>query len=298
MSEGELEKLVETKIEEFHGFLNREVALKLIAKEKGLMKNEERIVTIKDIQKGDKNISLIAKIEKIFQTAEYPNGKKSRKIVLTDGSKIAIRLWNKDVDLAKRVKTGDEVVVNRAYEKNGELALSYSGEFVLSKSAPFAKINELEDGAIVNIKGTIINADKKQANVFNDFHFFISDGENAVECVANGNRNLGLHIIPEDEIVIENAVFRGNVIKVVEESRVLVKRMKGVTAGKLSEINSEDGGVVLTVDDKKVKLNREQFLKLLSLKIPPDISIETVVSLKKDSVLNKYIRIPNMPDLK
>ena len=46
MSESEMESEVQGKIDKFHGFLTREVALKLIAKEKGLLKEEEKhIVT-------------------------------------------------------------------------------------------------------------------------------------------------------------------------------------------------------------------------------------------------------------
>ncbi len=288
MDSESLEKLVEEKIDEFHGFLSKEVATKLIAKEKGLLKNEEKIVTIKEIAEGDKNISLVAKITKVFPVTEYENGKKSRKLLINDGATIAIKLWNEDVDIVKRLKVGDEVTIRRAYEKNDELALSYSGEFKLSKSAPFSKISELEDNAIVNLRGTVIT---NPAMSMRELEFQISDGENSVNCIAPMDLEVGKHLTKDDEVIVENAVFSRGAIRLLGESRLLVRKTKGVIAGNVSSVTAVSGVVILVIGQQEVKLQRNEFLALLKVTIAEDISLEAIVSLKKDSLLNSYIRV-------
>ena len=288
MDSESLEKLVEEKIDEFHGFLSKEVATKLIAKEKGLLKNEEKIVTIKEIAEGDKNISLVAKITKVFPVTEYENGKKSRKLLINDGATIAIKLWNEDVDIVKRLKVGDEVTIRRAYEKNDELALSYSGEFKLSKSAPFSKISELEDNAIVNLRGTVIT---NPAMSMRELEFQISDGENSVNCIAPMDLEVGKHLTKDDEVIVENAVFSRGAIRLLGESRLLVRKTKGVIDVNVSSVTAVSGVVILVIGQQEVKLQRNEFLALLKVTIAEDISLEAIVSLKKDSLLNSYIRV-------
>ncbi|MDO8554121.1 MAG: hypothetical protein Q7S22_04910 [Candidatus Micrarchaeota archaeon] len=291
MDKESLEKLVEEKIDEFHGFLSKEVATKLIAKEKGLLKNEEKIVTIKEIAAGDKNISLVAKITKVFPIIEYESGKRSRKIMINDGATIAIKLWNEDVEIVKRLKVGDEVNIRRAYEKNDELALSYSGEFKLSKSAPFSKISELEDNAIVNLRGTVIS---NPTIGMRELEFQISDGENSVKCITPIDLEVGKHLTKDDEVIVENAVFSKGAIRLLGESRLLVRKTKGIIAGNVTTMNIVNEVIELIIGEQKVKLNRNEFLSLIKVKVAEDISLEAIASLKKDSLLNTYVRISGL----
>lgn len=288
MTNDELEQCIDQKVEEFHGFLSKDVAIKLIAKEKGLLKNEEKMITIKEIEKGDKNISLVAKIVRVFPVAEYESGKKSRKVIIDDGTKIDIRLWNNDVELATKLKNGDEVTIRRAYEKNGELALSYSGEFKLSKSAPFSRIKELQDNKIANVKGTVIS---NPLVSMREFEFVVSDGQEQMNCVAPTNLEIGKHLSDGDEVILENALFAEGKIQITGETRVLVRKTNGVIAGKIKEINISSEGLEVKIDEKEVKLDRNGFLSLFKLKLANDISLEAVASLKKDSLLNTYVRI-------
>jgi len=57
METAELEEKIAGKIESFHGFLTREVALRLIAKEKGLLKENEIVCKLSEIPKGARKVN-------------------------------------------------------------------------------------------------------------------------------------------------------------------------------------------------------------------------------------------------
>ncbi|NYZ77509.1 hypothetical protein H0O02_04325, partial [Candidatus Micrarchaeota archaeon] len=108
MSEGEIEDAVQERIEKFHGFLTREVALKLIAKEKGLLKEEEKIVKLAGLTPEMKKATIIVSVERIYPVAKYKADKKSRRVLVKDESaERTLVLWNEDVDITAKMRTGD-----------------------------------------------------------------------------------------------------------------------------------------------------------------------------------------------
>ena len=144
MNQNELEDAVNEKIDKFHGFLTRDVAMKLIAKEKGLLKEEEKPMKLSEITPETKNAVLEVSVERIYPVAKYRAGKKCRRIMIKDdsGERILV-LWNDDVDLTLKMRTGDILELKGVYLKDDELYFGYSGVMHTKKRAEFSDLNKV-----------------------------------------------------------------------------------------------------------------------------------------------------------
>ncbi len=295
LSKEEIEKEVENKIDAFHGLLTRDVALKLIAKERGLFKEEEQQVKIKDIKPGMRKINIIGKIAAINKENTYPSGKRARAIVIKDDTAaVSLTLWNDDIKMISNLKVGDEVLVKSAYEKLGSMSLGYKGTLEVVSAAPYYKLGELVEGS-VNVRAFINAVEGKKEYEKNGkkssfFSFNISDSTGERRCIIWGIHN-SQNIIVGNEVIIQNALFRNNEIHINERTRLLVRKAKDVISGKLLSMEAKDGKLVLNVDGKIITLNRVNALKFFSMSISDDIALETLAGLKAESMLDKTIYI-------
>lgn len=203
LSRDALEKEVADRISSFHGLLTREVALRLIAKEMGLLKDEEREYALADIPKGARKIRFSATVRKVWPVATYSSGKRSRVVEVTDAGSSApegrmpaaahetvmpLVLWNDDVELADGLRTRDRISVRGAYEKGGELHLGYSGALEVSHKAAFSDLGSLEEGQEVHVRGFITAMEGhgsfvRGGRTVKGFAFTLSDGSNERRCV-------------------------------------------------------------------------------------------------------------------
>ena len=298
LSQEQLEDTLQEKIRQFQGLLTREVALKIIAKEQGLLKEEERFFMLNEVPKQAKRVSAIASIARINPMKTYPSRNKSRTIVLKDDSgTMPLTLWNDDIELLKRLKIGDRIEIKDAYEKNGELLLSYKGTISLVEEAAFIPLDQVAgyDDVVVRAKIEKIEGEKKYSrdgkeNAF--FSFWISDGNASARCIIWDSIGRAKSFEVDDEIILENAKVKNGELHVNARSRMLVKKAKGLH-GILKSMECEDEKLKLEIDGKPITLDRSEALKLLGTDVAPDISLATIVMLKKQSLLNKYIVIPN-----
>lgn len=300
LAKDELDFQIAERIKSFHGFLTREVALRLIAKEKGILKTEEKAYRLAQIPKGEKRIAFKASVKKVWPVATYSSGKKSRVVEVKDetGTKPLV-LWNEDVALAAKLRTRDSVSVHGAYEKNNELHLGYSGSLEVVDKAAFtnlAEIDDLGEGEPVHIRGFVSRVDGydgfvRGTRTVQGFSFFVSDGKTERRCVIFGGMDRAGRIRPEDEIIIENARVGNGNIEIEEDARMLTRRAKEMLLGKITALDCEAESLSVTVGERKAKLSRESALKFLNVQAASDIALSTVVGLKKGSLLNTRIAI-------
>jgi hypothetical protein len=294
--EDELELLAKEKIKSFHGFLTREVAIRLIAKEKGILKaEEEKECRISEIPKGGKKISLHARIVKIWPAATYSSGKRSRVVELEDdsGAKPLV-LWNEDTKLGDRLRLSDEVRVRNVYEKSGELHLSYSGTLEVVKKAGFSELGRLGEGESAHVKGFVSSIEgtdtfiKGKTPVWG-FAFSISDGAGERRCILFEGLDRAQRIRKGDEIRIESATVDNGNLYIGAHSRIMVRRAENVVMGTLTLIDCEGERMRLGIEGKDYELARDDALAALGIRAAPDIALSTVVALKKDKLLNSRI---------
>jgi hypothetical protein len=302
LPDGELERRVAGKIESFHGFLTRDAAMRLVAKEEGLLKSEERACRLADIKKGERKVAFRASVRKVWPVAEYSSGKKSRVVEVQDetGRKPLV-LWNEDVALASRLRAQDAVSVRGAYEKNGELHLGYSGSVEVTDKAAFTDLGGIGaagGGGPVHVRGFVSRVEGydgfvQGARTMQGFSFFVSDGTHERRCVLLGGIGRASGIRPEDEVIIENAAVgaSGN-IEIGEESRMLSRRPKEMLLGEVAALEChENDALTVRVGGREARLERESALKFLGVRAAPDIALSTVVDLKKGSLLNTRIAV-------
>ncbi|MDD5340290.1 MAG: hypothetical protein PHV13_03500 [Candidatus ainarchaeum sp.] len=209
-----LEQAIDAKISSFHGLLTRDAALRLIAKERGLIREKE--CTLAKIPKGAREVSFSASVRKIWPVAVYPSGKRSRVVEVADneGARPLV-LWNGDVEKAGGLRTRDRITVHGAYERGGELHLGQGGALEISQKAAFAPLGSLEEGQEAHVRGVVTAAE--------GFAFTISDGSSERRCVMRQGLDRAAKIRPGDEVIVEDGrVTRGDID--ISASRLLVKR--------------------------------------------------------------------------
>ena len=297
MEKERLEEEIRQKIESFHGLLTREVAMRLIAKEKGLLKEEEKSYKLSEIPKRARKLSFTASVKKIWPVATYSSGKRSRVIGVKDETgEMPLVLWNEDVELTKGLHSRDKINVKGAYEKNGELHLGYSGSIDVAGRAPFPELSALQDGEVAHVRGFVsavegIDRFVSGTETSQAFSFLISDGKTERRCVMWGDPSRGERLKDGDEVVIEDALVNKGNIEVSSTARILVRRPKDMLLGHITKLECKDETLFTEVEGKAVTLDRENALLFMGVEAADDIALSTVVALKKDTLLNNKIAL-------
>ncbi len=299
MSKEELERKIEEKINFLGGFLTREAALNIVANESGVRKKEEK-VKLRKIGEGANNAFVVAKLQRILELQDFGNGKKMRKIVLSDESgERELKLWNEDVELLNNLHAGDLLEIRGIYCKNNELGLGYSGEMKVVEHASFAELGALVDleGKSANVRGYVEGIEgmkeyEKNGEKRKMFSFAVSDGQNSARVVIWTNAERGNELFPGTEIKIENALVRNGELHINFSSRLLVKKKREGLSGKIDGLESEGGQLVLIFENgERHGFSREDALKILGAKVADDIALETIVELKKKQFLGREVFI-------
>ena len=295
ISEDQLELQVAQKIESFHGFLTRDVALRLIAREQGLLKEKPKIYKLGEIPKGERKVSFTAKVRKIWPLAKYSSGKKSRVVEVQDDSgAMPLVLWNDDVKLAARLRSRDEVEVSGAYERNGELHLSYSGKLKTVEEAEFASLGELEEGKYVHVRGKISRLEGFDAfvhglNTSKAFSFMVSDGKNERRVIIWEESERGEKLKEGDEVIIEDGLVNNGNIDLSSDARIMARR--NMLIGEVKKFECDGEILHIDVDGKELVLERRNALSVLGVDVARDIALSTIIALKKDNIINNRIAL-------
>ncbi|MEM7820177.1 MAG: DUF2240 family protein, partial [Candidatus Aenigmatarchaeota archaeon] len=124
MSNEDLEHRIAEKQRELSGLVSREGAAYIIAKELGLelFEKTKRRLEIKSIVPGLKNVTLTARLLRIFEARQFErNGQKSSvaNIILGDETGIVrLSLWDQQLELLKQLQPGLAVEIFGAYTKD------------------------------------------------------------------------------------------------------------------------------------------------------------------------------------
>jgi len=288
MTKEELRNEVGKIVAEFHGFITKQAAIKIIAAEKGIVKRE--ITTIPEITAGAKNINLRGTIKMIAPIKKYPTGNRSRLVRVDDGAgAIDLLLWNEDAEEAAGMKLGDEIEINNAYEKNGRLSLGYSGYMKITKKASFTELGDLEkfEGKRTHLRSFI---SKIKGGGEAGFCFAISDGENEVECVLIAKQEAERRLKEKKEIVIENGLIKNGRVIIDGESRLLAKK-DNVAVGVVERMEATADGMLIVVGGAGIHLSRSGAFKLLGIKEVPGVDLSTIINLKKNMFIGRNIVI-------
>ncbi|NYZ74183.1 hypothetical protein H0O00_03505 [Candidatus Micrarchaeota archaeon] len=299
MTADELEAALSAKIESFHGLLTREVALRLIAKEKGMLKEEERDYRLADIPKGARRFGFSAAVKKVWPMATYSSGKRSRVVEVVDesaGGGKPLVLWNDDVELAKSLRSKDEIRVKGAYERGGELHLGYGGMLEVTRKAAFSSLAELNDGETVHLRGAVSAIEGydsfiRDGKKIRGFSFMLSDGRNERRCLVVDGTARAERLKVGDEALIEGANVSNGNIEIGASTRLLMRRAGEMLLGEIKELRCEDETLKADVGGREVTLGRESALRFLGVGVAGDIALATVVGLKKESLLNTRIAV-------
>ena len=295
LSKDQLEELIAEKITKFHGLLTREVAIKLIAREKGLLNEENKKVTISELGKGGKGLIIDAKVKKVWPIVSYRSGKKSRVVEIEDSTgSIPLVLWNDDIELAVRFRSGDAVRVVAAYSKNNELHLSYSGTMELMERAGFTDLGALPQGQFAHATGFVTRIEGLDRYLSGKssklgFSFFLSDKRNEVRVVIWGNPDRGKSLQLGDEVIIEGALVDNERLELSEDARLMVRRKERMLLGKLESMELEGQILKVKVGGKEGELDRQNALKFMGLNLADDISLSAALTLKKSYLLNTNV---------
>jgi hypothetical protein len=298
LSKDQLEEQVTQKIAQFHGLLTRDVATRLLAKEKGLVKEEEeKLVTIGGIAKGSKKVLLEARVKKIWPIAEYRSGKRSRVVEVEDGTgSIPLILWNEDVKLANGLRTKDRVRVKGAYERNGELNLGYAGAIELLERTPFSSLGTLAKGEYAHVQGFVSRVEGLDRYVsgtsaHGGFSFYLSDGKADVQVVIWGRPERGKILQAGDEVILENALEKDGRLELSEDARILTRRKERMLLGKVEAMEAEGERLKVRVGGKEASFDRENAMRFMGADVAEDIALSTLITLKKDYLLNTSVAV-------
>lgn len=282
------EKISET-IAKYEGLLTREVAVKLLAKENGLLKDEAK--KISEIKPGAKKVWLRAYVKEVEPTKTFGE-KRMRAVVLKDETgEIKLKLWNDQINMLKRIKIGDLVEVKYAYEKNG-LSLSYGAELSVVEEAKLAPLALMEEGK-VSLKEIVESVEGKVQTKRGEFFvFYITDGEKKVKCIMVEGIDRGERVKPGEEIFIQNAVYKNDAVWINSRTRILIRNK--AARGVVESIQVKNGKLVVVFKDNGERvLERKEALEFLDAEnVADDIELETILNLKKDYIIGKEAIIP------
>lgn len=282
------EEKVQETIAKYEGLLTREVAVKLLAKEHGVIRDEPK--KINEIKPGAKKVWLKAYINEIGPTRTFGE-KKMRTVVLKDETgEIKLKLWNDQINMLKKIRIGDLVEIKYAYEKNG-LSLSYGAEMRVVEEAKLTPLAIVDDGR-VSLKEVVDSVEGKVQTKSGEFFiFYITDGNKKVKCIIVDGIDRGEKIKPGEEVLIQNARYKNDAVWVNSKTRLLVKRK--VVKGVIEDMFVDSGKLVVVFKENgKRVLERKEACRFLEADIADDIDLETILNLKKEYIIGKEVILP------
>ena len=286
MSKEEMNTAAAKLIADFHGFLTRDVALKIMAAEKGILKKD--VTTIAEIKPAVKNITLTCSIVTIGQLKSYPTGNRCRVMKVEDETGTTeVLLWNEDAEEAAGFKSGDQLEIVNAYEKSGKLSLGYSGYFKIVKRAGFTDLAAVQqaEGRRIHVRSFISRVIGPEAA---GFAFAISDGATEVKCLLPAGDERSTKLAQDRETVIENGLVKDNIVLIDQGSRLLLKRDK-VAVGKLELLEADADGAAAVVGGTRIHLGRQAAFKLLGIKPNTAVQLSTIINLKRNMMLGRNV---------
>ena len=126
-SEKELKELIEEKKKSLGYLVDDEIALRLIAKDYGIIISEYKPnieVKIEDLVPMMRNVTLIVTIDKILGIKEFikkdnNKGKVGKAIIKDDTGSAFLVVWDDKAEFLHKLKPGTEILIKQAYTREG-----------------------------------------------------------------------------------------------------------------------------------------------------------------------------------
>ncbi len=275
--EERLKREIQAKIEEFHGLLTEEGAIRLLWKEV-----ERKPFPIADLEDGDEMVCIEGRVVAISPLFNY-YGRKRKEIELKDKSgKIAVVLRGKRISLANTLLIGDVLRVEFATVRNGKLELGYVGEIKVKERAPLLTQLPHSPG-LYNLLGRV---EKREGS-----WYLKLEGERAPIFFDTTDRRSTL-LKPEMLLRAEGVRVEEGKVFVLRGSRLLVKRKReSMAEGTIREIKALGDKLEIALSNgERVELNEDESRLFLGIEQSPDILLSTGIELKKRFLIGKKIR--------
>lgn len=129
----EIIKRIKSKTEALGYLINDDVAVRLVAKDLGIMLSEDKIerptLKVEDLVPGLNNVNLKLDVERMGHIREFTKkdgakGKLAKLEAFDDTGKVTLCLWDENADLAKKIMNGASLCITSAYTKtslNGDV---------------------------------------------------------------------------------------------------------------------------------------------------------------------------------
>ena len=181
LSAEEVEKKIQEKRRELSDLVSREGAAYIVAKELGLdlVSKPRQKADIKSIVPGIRNLTLEARISRVFDIRQFEReGKQSKvvNVILADGTgTVRMSLWDEQTEIIGNLKPGAAVELYGAYTKEDtrggvEIRLSKRGgvkileksdlpplEAIERKAVPVrTEIRDLKEGETVEVRAALV----------------------------------------------------------------------------------------------------------------------------------------------
>ncbi len=291
-----INKEIKQTIEEYNGLINRDTAIKLIAKKNGYLVLTK--TKISEIKKGMRSVRLEAEVITFFPIYEREgeNAFKCQRIMLKDDTgTIPLVFWNEDIEFLKNLSLGDKIEVIDAYENNGELIYAYRTKINMIDKKEATPLNELKEG-VCSIKGRIVEIFpeypyKKNGENKKMASFKLMQGKEQVRVIVWEKLEEFRNLNEGDIIRIESGWFKNGEVHVNEQARLIilekVQRPNSIK-GKITDIRFQNEELVILIEDKLLFFKDDQILNVLDIsKSYKDIDLETILKLKQDALLDK-----------
>jgi len=238
LSEEEVQKKINTKLEQLSGLISKEGAGHIIANELGVkIMQTEGILKIKDLLAGMRDVEIDCKALKKYDLRTFENAKGQGKVFkFLAGDETGIMLvvlWNDKTNLQEIFEEGDSLKIKQANvrDNNGklEMHLGEQGEIQILKGTEIKtqkytksqrkKISELQENEEnieifatvvqlfdpkffkVNSEGRRIKEDSEDFSYGSVLNIFVDDGSDNIRVVLWKNQILNFLNITEQELL-------------------------------------------------------------------------------------------------
>lgn len=314
------EEEIKRVINDFAGMISRESAIKILAHENNLIKNEkkkvERVKEILEINMESnisKSIDVNLKIVRMFQKMDTKSHALQR-ILMKDeeGTEIMCVFWDEKINELEMLlpEENDLILILNSYVKNNEIHIGKYSKINIEKEKPLVPISRVKDGICnvgvklledINFRSFTKNNQEKRmgTSMVGDSSgkvriIFWSESCNKIENVIKGDilllnkvlfKNAELHVNEYTEIKINPPNFY-----IISSPQEMISGFEGSFEGKIIAVNiikERNYGAVRT-DERDIKVLFSDELEFeKNIELSPDIDMRTIIYLQLRSYLGK-----------
>ncbi len=185
-SEKELKELIEEKKKSLGYLVDDEIALRLIAKDYGIIISEYKPnieVKIEDLVPMMRNVTLIVTIDKILGIKEFikkdnNKGKVGKAIIKDDTGSAFLVVWDDKAEFLHKLKPGTEILIKQAYTREG---FDGSLEIHIGDKGEIQVISERKYKGIVWKAYDPVKYKKKDGSEGKIMYFILKEEENYIK---------------------------------------------------------------------------------------------------------------------